>query len=354
MNIGLIFGGRSAEYEISLLSAKSIYEKIDKESHAVYLIGISKKGDAYLFEGSIERVADGRWIDEVSDAEVVFYGGGKKPGIYRNGEVIVLFDLFFPIMHGPFGEDGKIQGLLELSGLPYVGCSVLASALTMDKELSKRIFALEGIRQAKYLAMSVCDDLAKKAEEAEQSIGYPCFVKPANMGSTIGISKAKNRKELDQAIEAALLYDDKVLVEQAIHAREIEVAVLGNREDISVSVVGEILPSFEFYDYDAKYKSGESKLLIPAPLSKSESEHIRTIAEKAYLAVGAEGLSRVDFFMDKDTGAIYINEINSMPGFTTISMYPKLWEYTGVSYEQLVQRLMDLAIARKERENKKQ
>lgn len=354
MNIGLIFGGRSAEYEISLLSAKSIYGRINKEYHDVYLIGISKKGEAYFFEGEIDRVADGRWIHDVSDAEVVFYSGGKKPGIYRKGKAVVFFDLFFPVMHGPFGEDGKIQGILELSGLPYVGCSVLASALTMDKELSKRIFALEDIRQAKYLAMSVCDNLEKKADEAEKRIGYPCFVKPANMGSTIGISKAKNRAELNRAIEYALRYDDKILVEEAINAREIEVAVLGNREEVSVSVVGEILPSFEFYDYDAKYNSGESKLLIPAPLNEDDSRHIQEIAKKAYLAVGAEGLSRVDFFMDKDTGTIYINEINSMPGFTTISMYPKLWEYTGMSYEKLVQRLMDLAIARKERENKKQ
>lgn len=349
MNIGLVFGGKSAEYEVSLLSAKSIYEKIDKKRHRVYLIGISPKGSVYFFEGDIDRVADGSWVENVSDAEVNFYSSNKKPGIYRGDQEVVLFDLFFPVMHGPFGEDGKIQGVFEVSGIPYVGCGVLASALTMDKEMSKRIFSLESIPQAKYAVLTVYDDKAEKIDEAESVIGYPCFVKPANMGSTIGISKAKNREELERAIEIAFCYDDKILVEEAVNAREIEVAVLGNQEKIMVSEIGEIIPSFEFYDYDAKYKSGDSKLLIPAPIHLEIADQIKLLARRAYKAVGAEGLSRVDFFVEKETGQIYINEINSMPGFTNISMYPKLWEHTGVSYEDLVQRLIDLALERTER-----
>lgn len=353
MNIGLIFGGKSAEYEVSLMSAKSIYENIDKTINTVYLIGISREGRAYFYDGPIDKVADGSWIEEKSDAEVIFYSSAKKPGIYRGNENIVVFDLFFPVMHGPFGEDGKFQGLLELSNLPYVGCGVLASAITMDKELSKRIFAFMNLQQVQYISISKYDDFEKKTIEIEETISYPCFVKPANMGSTIGISKAKNRQELQLATKNAFLYDHKILVEKAVNAREIEVSVLGNIDKIEVSEVGEIISSEEFYNYEAKYKNGTSQLLIPAPLDNNTVKFIQHVAVQAYMAVGAEGLSRVDFFIDKENGEIFLNEINSMPGFTTISMYPKLWEHSGLSYTDLVIRLMDLAIERNNREKEK-
>lgn len=353
MNIALIFGGKSAEYEISLISAKSIYENIDRSLHTVYLIGISKEGEAFYFDGSIDKVADGSWLSEVSEAEIVFYDSRRKPGLYLGSERLAHFDLFFPVMHGPFGEDGKVQGLLELSGIPYVGCGVLASAVSMDKEISKRLFAAEGLCQVDYEPMLYFEDMEEKIRKVEERIGYPCFVKPANMGSTIGISKVRDQEELRLAMQTAFIYDEKLLIEQAVDAREIEVSVLGNIEQAVASAVGEIIPSFEFYDYEAKYKSGTSKLIIPADLDSEVSEKVRQIALTAYRAIGAEGLSRVDFFIDKRTGKIYINEINSMPGFTPISMYPKLWEYSGISYPELINRLIELGIRRKLRKGGK-
>lgn len=349
MNIGLIFGGKSAEHEISLMSARSVYENIDKSAHRVYLIGISKEGKAFYFEGDIDKLQDGGWLSEVSDAEVVFYSNQRSPGLYSGEETIVLFDVFFPVMHGPFGEDGKVQGLLELSGLPYVGCGVLASAVSLDKEISKRLFAVEELCQVNYEPMLYFEDMEEKIRNVEAKIGYPCFVKPANMGSTIGISKARNEEELRQAIKTAFLYDEKLLIEEALDAREIEVSVLGNMEKAEVSVLGEIIPSFEFYDYEAKYRSGTSKLLIPADVAAEVSDEVKRMALTAYRAVGAEGLSRVDFFIDKKNGKVYINEINSMPGFTPISMYPKLWEKSGISYPRLIERLLELAFLRSER-----
>lgn len=354
MNIGLIFGGKSAEYEVSLLSARSIYENIDKKQHTVYLIGVSKEGRAYYFDGSIEEVADGSWINRTSDAEVVFYSSKNPAGIYKDGRTIVCFDIFFPVMHGPFGEDGKFQGMLELSGLPYVGCGVLSSALSMDKDMAKRILSMAGICSVPYEMISSFESLEDKLQRIEVNIGYPCFIKPANMGSSVGISKAINRVQLHQAIQEAFLYDDKILVEKSIDARELEISVLGNRNDIRLSEVGEIIPAFEFYDYDAKYKDKTSQLLIPAPIGEEVSNQLKGIAQKAYQAIGAEGLSRIDFFMDKQTGVLYLNEINSMPGFTPISMYPKLWEYSGLSYDELIDHLMQLALERKRREDKKQ
>lgn len=352
MKIALLFGGKSAEYEVSLMSAKSIYENIDKELHEVYLIGIDNQGEFHYFDGDIKSVADGSWVYNVSDAEVVFCSSQKKPGIYSD-EINIVFDIVFPVLHGPFGEDGKLQGLLEISNLAYVGCPVLASAVAMDKDIAKKLFSFEGINQVPHITICSWDDMKQSMIDIEGKLGYPCFVKPANMGSSVGISKAKNRDGLKKALENAFLYDHKIVVEKGINAREIEVSILGNCDDIKVSCTGEIIPSDEFYDYDAKYKSNASKLIIPSDISIDDENQIKTMAQKAYKTINGEGLCRIDFFIDKDTNEIFLNEVNSMPGFTTISMYPKLWEKSGISYKELVERLICLAVERKEREDAK-
>lgn len=242
---------------------------------------------------------------------------------------------------------------MEISGIPYVGCPVLASAVGMDKDIAKKIFAYEGIKQVPHSTVFSWEDMDAKVKEIEEKLGYPCFIKPANMGSSVGINKARDRKSLHNAINTASLYDHKIIVEKGLNVREIEVSVLGSSNDVMVSCTGEIIPSDEFYDYDAKYKSNASKLIIPSQIDTAKENEIREIAKKAYIAIGGEGLSRIDFFIEKETNEIYLNEVNSMPGFTTISMYPKLWEKSGISYRDLVERLICLAVERKEREDAK-
>ncbi len=350
MNIGLIFGGKSAEYEVSLQSAMNVYKRLDKNVHNIYLIGMDKDGLMFYFDGSIDDVSNGSWIDKKTSAEVVLYSNNKKAGIYDNGKTIAELDLIFPVLHGPYGEDGKLQGLLELSGIPYVGCSVLASSNAMDKDMAKKIFAYDGIDQVPHITCYSYETGEECISRAEANLGYPCFVKPANMGSSVGISKAKNKQELISAMEKAFEYDHKIIVEKGVNAREIEIAVLGNCDNIRISDAGEIIPSDEFYDYHAKYKSNESKLIIPADLDFEISRKIRDMAYKAYKGLGAEGLCRIDFFVEKDTQKVYLNEANTMPGFTYISMYPKLWENGGLSYENLLEELIDLAIKRHSRD----
>ncbi len=353
MKIGLIFGGKSAEYEVSLQSARHIYNKLNKAIHEIYLIGMDRDGYMHYFEGSIEEVADASWVDKTSSADVILYSNKKSPGIYDKDKMITKLDLIFPVLHGPYGEDGKLQGLLELSGLPYVGCSVLASANGMDKDIAKKIFFYEGINQVPHLTFYSHESSEECVNRVELNLGYPCFVKPANMGSSVGISKAKNKKQLIEAMNKAFEYDHKIIVEKAVNAREIEVAALGNIDNIRISVAGEIIPSDEFYNYDAKYNSNESKLIIPAELDFETSRLIADMAYKAYKGINAEGLCRIDFFVDKDSQKVYLNEVNSMPGFTSISMYPKLWEHSGISYETLIEELIELAIKRHKRDSSK-
>lgn len=350
MNIALMFGGRSAEYEVSQISVTSIYKNLDHDLHDVYLIGIDKNGSVHHYDGPVESVENGSWVDKVTDNRVVFYDNKLKPGIYEEDQLIAGFDLFFPVLHGPYGEDGRLQGLLEMSNVPYVGCGVLASAAAMDKEIAKKIFSYEGINQVPHIYFDIYDEINDKVKLAEQELGYPCFVKPANMGSSVGITKAVDEKSLRVAIEKAFRYDYKLVVEKGIDAREIEVSVLGNQNDIRVSCAGEIIPSDEFYDYDAKYKSNSSQLIIPANIKEDQHQEIKDMAKRAYKAINAEGLSRIDFFIDKDTDTTYLNEINTMPGFTSISMYPKLWENTGIGYKELLEELIKLALDRFKRD----
>lgn len=339
-NVGILFGGKSKEHEVSLLSASNVMAAMDQEKYNITPIGIDKEGHWYLYTGAWENIKTGAWLQDAEHLEGNF-------SLFHY-ETIKAIDVFFPVLHGPNGEDGTVQGLLRLLNKPFVGCDVLASAVGMDKVLCKKIFRDAGIPQGNFVDTELSrwkKDPNALIEEVQREIGYPCFIKPANMGSSVGISKAHNRSELVEGIKEAFLYDRKILVEANIDCREIECAVLGN-EDPKASVLGEIIPSKEFYDYQSKYEDGDkSALIIPAPLPDEITEQIRNYAVKAFRAIDGRGLSRVDFFVEKNTGEIYINEINTMPGFTNISMYPKLWEKTGINYHDLIVTLIDLALA---------
>ncbi|MFY9176557.1 MAG: D-alanine--D-alanine ligase family protein [Caldicoprobacterales bacterium] len=347
--VAVLFGGKSGEHEVSLVSATSIIENIDRDKYQLYLIGITKEGHWRYYDGDTEKIKTGEWEQE--SKKVVFPGDPSYRGFFliEDPSKIYQVDAIFPVMHGPYGEDGTVQGLFELAHIPYVGCDVLSSSTGMDKIMAKAIFASAGLPQGKYVGVyrhEIERDWERVIASIENSFPYPVFVKPANMGSSVGISKAKNREELVKALDLAGQYDYKIIVEEFIDGREIECAVLGNFEP-KASVLGEILPSNEFYDYYAKYQDGgQSKLLIPAPVSAEKSHEIRELAVKAYKALGCTGLSRVDFFLERNTEKVYLNEVNTMPGFTQISMYPKLWEATGISYSDLIDKLIQLAIER--------
>jgi D-alanine-D-alanine ligase len=349
IRVAVIFGGRSGEHEVSLASARSIMAVMDRERYEVVPIGITHAGRwlvtgdplAVLCKGGEEEPAG-----EPGDTAAAI-GRELVPG--ATGQQFPAVDVVFPVLHGPFGEDGTIQGLLELAGLPYVGCGVLASALAMDKVISKQVFAAHGLPVVRNLPVKrqawEADPEAVVAE-IEGALSYPLFVKPANLGSSIGVSKARERAQLKEALAEAARYDRKILVEEAVpQAREIECSVLGNDDPIA-SVPGEVVPSDEFYSYAAKYLTGESKLLIPAPLPEEVAAQVRQLAVAAFRAIDGAGLARVDFLMDGTTGQLYVNEINTLPGFTQISMYPKLWEASGIPYPTLIDRLIELALER--------
>ncbi|MEO8027085.1 MAG: D-alanine--D-alanine ligase family protein [Bryobacteraceae bacterium] len=312
LRVAVVYGGRSGEHEISIRSAESIIRALDPEKYKVLHYFISKEG---------------KWRPR----PIVPEPGG-------NPEI----DVVFPILHGTFGEDGTVQGMLELAELPYVGSGVLASSLAMDKEMTKRVCAAAGIPVVEYRIVHRGQfDL----DALESALPYPMFVKPANLGSSVGISKAHNRAELEAALTLASQFDYKVIVERGVAGREFECAVLGN-EDPQASIPCEILPSREFYDYEDKYILNQAKTVLPTDLIPSQSDGMRQIAVDAYKAVGCEGMARVDFLLEAHSGEMFINEINTIPGFTSISMYPKMWEATGVSYTELVDRLIRLALER--------
>ena len=346
LNVAVVFGGKSGEHEVSLMSATNVIKAMDKEKYNIFMIGITKQGKWMAYNGEADWIADGSWEKEAA-------------GMDRDATINLLFsDLFngksdnridavFPVLHGPNGEDGTIQGLFEMLDVPYVGCGVLASALGMDKAFSKQLFQIAGLPVGSYEVIMKKDILENESsviERIEAKFNYPVFVKPANMGSSVGISKAHDRMELLEGLREASKYDRKILVEEYINCRELECSVLGNNEPI-VSGVGEIIPSHEFYDYEAKYfDDGKSVLIIPAKLDEKKAEELYSIARKAYIALDCSGMARVDFFMEKGTDKIYINEINTIPGFTKISMYPKLWEAAGIGYSELIDRLIELSI----------
>lgn len=341
MKVGILFGGKSEEHEVSCISAHSIYSNIDRDKFEVYLIGITKTGKFKYFTGEIDRLLDCTWEEAVSSAKVDILGNDNPVGIYAKDSAITL-DCIFPVLHGPYGEDGRVQGILDYSGIPYVGCGLLSSALCMDKAKTKEYLEAKGIMQSKYHIAYKGYNIDAVAR-AIDGFRYPLFVKPSNMGSSVGISKVKSFEDLKIAMDFALKYDDKLVIEEGIDARELEISVLGSGNTIRVSTPGEIVVNDDFYDYDTKYKKGTSTLVIPAPISEAQMKEIKETAEKAYKILDCKGLSRVDFFIDRRDGKILLNEINTMPGFTKISMYPKLFEHDGLAYKDLISRLIELS-----------
>ncbi|KKY01641.1 D-alanine--D-alanine ligase [Paraclostridium benzoelyticum] len=348
LSVALIFGGKSGEHDVSRISASSIFKNINKEKYDIHTIGITKDGKWMYYSGSAENIENGKW-EGLADKTVkinLIPNGNSKVGIEFNDGGFKQIDVLFPVLHGPYGEDGKIQGLFDISNIPYVGCGVLASSVGMDKLICKKVFTQIGLPQVNYTYTTKWEfDISKNDEldRIEQTLNYPIFVKPANMGSSVGISKVSNRNELLIGINEALKYDRRIVLEQGIDAREIEVAVLGN-DEVKSSIAGEIIPAKDFYDYEDKYINGVSKLEIPANINAETMIKIRQMAIDAFKAIDGKGLSRVDFFIDKKDGEIYINEINTLPGFTNISMYPKLWDATGIQYTDLIDNLIKLAI----------
>lgn len=346
--VAILFGGQSGEHEISIISARSVAQSVDEKKYSILPIYITREG-VWLSENASQSVLEQdyeRIIKSQEHLQKERERVKKLKGTFRFD--FSKIDVAFPVLHGTFGEDGAVQGLLEMMRVPFVGNGVLASSLTMDKAMAKLPFKNAGLNIVDYVVATrneIESALRSVTARCEKQLAYPMFVKPANLGSSVGISKAKSRKELESALKFAAQYDRKIIIERGLNVRELEVAVLGN-EKLDVSVVGEIVPCNEFYDYEAKYIKSDSKLFIPARVSKSISERIRKSAEIAFKAVNGEGLARVDFFLEKETNAVFINEINTIPGFTSISMYPKLFAAVGISYPKLIERLIELAFER--------
>jgi len=389
IRVGVLFGGRSGEHEVSLLSAASVLNAIDRSKYEVVPIGISKEG-RWLTSVHAERLLEGKHHEDKSlragdpeattsaavlasgDAVIVPpvpssgddrhslipFSGNESSGTAKHA---IDVDVIFPVLHGTFGEDGTIQGLLELADIPYVGAGVLGSAAGMDKDVMKRLFAAAGLPIVKHVTVLRSQwqqDRKRVTREIEKQLKYPLFVKPANLGSSVGISKAHNRKELAPAMELAAGYDRKIVIEQGVggkkrKAREIECSVLGN-DSPEASIAGEIVPVKEFYDYAAKYLDEGSELIIPAKLSKRRMKEVQEMAIAAFQAVDCSGLARIDFLLDPKSDKLYLNEINTMPGFTSISMYPKLWAASGIEYPKLIDQLIQLALERYAEKKKNQ
>jgi D-alanine-D-alanine ligase len=352
IHVAIIFGGRSGEHEISLRSARSVADAIDRDTYDVTLIGIDRTGHWHrLDEGAFRELTNAR-LAAVSSAggEVMLLPTPAKGQLLsrERSAVIARLDVVFPVLHGPCGEDGTIQGFLELADIAYVGAGVLGSALGMDKDVQKRLLQAAGIPVAPFLAATRTQWITDSAAITRRvcDLGLPLFVKPANLGSSVGITKVKGLATLPEAVRAAFEYDTKVVIEKGIAAREIECAVLGN-DDPQASVPGEICPNAEFYSYEAKYiDENGAALLIPAPLSGAETQAVRELAVRVFTLLDCAGMARVDFFLERGSDKVFVNEINTIPGFTSISMYPKLWEASGVPYRQLISRLIGLALER--------
>ncbi len=340
----IVCGGKSHEHEISLMSAQSVLMNIDREKYDVHTLIIDENGSFFHTKES-GSLPGGQWKSLEGLAPAIIPPDPKYKGILReteNGFEKIAVDVFFPVLHGENGEDGVIQGVFKMSGVPYVGSGTLASASCMDKEVTHIRLDAAGIRTARYKAVRAGCDIEKLNNEIESSFGYPVFVKPANAGSSVGVGKASDVNALMKALETAFEVDKKVLVEECIVGAEVECAVLGNEEPIAADFIGEIVPVDGFYDFEAKYVSGTTALNIPAHLPEDISEKIRKEAVRAYKTMGCEGLSRVDFFA-LESGEIVLNEINNLPGFTSISMYPKLFEASGIKYNELIDKLIETA-----------
>lgn len=354
IRVGLIFGGKTGEHEVSLASAQSVLRALDPNKYDAVLIGVSKQGQWLTGGNPLKQLVNATQSPLLKAMNGSTSNGTSALVAHDASELTTTnalnesVDVVFPLIHGPNGEDGTIQGLLELADLPYVGANVAASAVGMDKALMKSIFRNAGLPVAEYLVVYRHrweQDPEETIHDVETIIQYPCFVKPANLGSSVGISKARNWDELTQALTTAALYDRKIIVERAIDGRELECSVLGNDAPLA-SLPGEVIPEREFYDYDAKYADSHTRLIIPADITADQVRTIQDLAVRAFQAIDCSGMARVDFFLEKRDGRILVNEINTIPGFTNVSMYPKMWEASGVSYPQLIDRLIRLALER--------
>jgi D-alanine-D-alanine ligase len=351
--IGLIFGGRSGEHEVSLMSARSVGAALDPDKYEIVMIGITKRGRwitgdvaAALESGDHDNVPSATLLPDPESSELMALQ--REASQPARLSAVTQLDVVFPVLHGPYGEDGTVQGLLELAGIPYVGAGVVGSATGMDKAIFKAVMMAHGIPILPW-KLVLASELRQQPDEVldaiEEDLSYPVFTKPANLGSSVGIRRCEKRQELLAGLTEAALFDRRLVVEQGINGRELEVSVLGNDQPVA-SVVGEIRPRRTFYDYVAKYVSDDSELIIPAEISPELSDHVRELAIQAFKAIDCAGLARADFLLDKDDGKLYINELNTIPGFTRISMYPKLWEASGLSYGHLLDRLVELALER--------
>ena len=349
IKLGVLFGGQSTEHDVSVVSGTSVLKNLNKEKYDIIPIFISKEGNWYKYTKNINEISILEIGEEPKELEI----------IENNTDILKNLDVVFPILHGKYGEDGGMQGLLELLKIPYVGCKILSSSICMDKVYAKILFERAGIDTAKDVIINVENDkyilrdndfnfknktIDEICDIVDKKLGYPVFVKPSNSGSSVGVNKANEKEELIKSIEVAKKYDNEILIEEMICGREVECAVLECRDGIKASCVGEVLSAEEFYDFDSKYKNANSKTIIPAKLDVKIVEEIKEKAIKAFRAVKGSGLARVDFFVNKKDSKVYLNEINTMPGFTNISMYPKLWEHEGISYSELLDTLINLEI----------
>lgn len=346
LSLCLIFGGQSSEHEVSCISAYNILQKLNKEKYTIHTVGITKEGESFLYTGDPQHIKDGSWQKNPGKACVIS-PNPKHSGLFvmnKNGDTFLEHvDVYFPVLHGKNGEDGTIQGVFELSGIPYVGNRVAASAVCMDKIFTKDVLTQAGVPVTEGFSMLSTAQAEAVDAKIQASFGYPVVIKPANAGSSVGITLVENSAALADALVTAAKEDRRILVEKMLEVREIECAVMGNHEAAEASCLGEIVKSTAMYDYETKYIDDTSELVIPSVLSAEQTETIRDLAVRAFLALDCTGLARVDFFMDKKTGAITLNEINTLPGFTDISMYPKLWEASGLPTEELLDKLIALA-----------
>ncbi len=360
IQLGVVFGGRSGEHEVSLMSAKSVLSVLDPEKYKVFQIGIDHEGkwwsgiDVLAAMDNNDPSALYPVLIQPQPGRTTLFALLEERNKTRIIKPIADLDVIFPVLHGTFGEDGTLQGFFEMADCAYVGAGVLGSSVGMDKGVFKDIMQAHQIPVAEWVVFTrneIERDMEDVVRKAESLAPYPLFIKPANLGSSVGITKAKNRSDLFEGLKEAALFDRRILVERGVNAREIEVSVLGN-DEVRVSVAGEIRPSDEYYSYKAKYIDGESELLIPAPISTELMESAQFLAQKTYKAIDCAGMARVDFLLDRDSGELLINEVNTIPGFTAISMYPKLWEASGISYKELVDNLIELALDRKKERDK--
>lgn len=348
INVCVLFGGVSSEHSVSEVSASAVLENIDREKYEVLPVGITDDGKWLFYDGDIESIRNHMWENGKTTPAILSPDATEKVLIKFTDKGIekIKIDVVYPVLHGKNGEDGTIQGLCTLAGIPYVGSGIVGSAACMDKCIAKILFQKAGIPQADWVEIKLDEKI--DYDSIEEKLGYPCFIKPSSAGSSMGVTKATNRTELADGIELALQHDYKVLIEEAIDAREIECGVMGNLQPETADVLGEIMPAKEFYDFEAKYEDASSKIIIPANVDDSIAKQIKDYAIRAYKICECRGHSRVDFFIDRRDGRIVLNEINTIPGFTPISMYPKVWEHSGVPMKELISKHIDLALSRKD------